>query len=244
MIKRALAIATLSLLAWTSEASAAPILYFSDFSLGTDQMAAALVAVSGTHTVTTATDLADFTTKIASGSYELGILFQQNFATDAAWDAAWAALAAFIAGGGSAIGDDWTQTAAHAAAFGATFNGSNNQNVFTVTDAALAAGLTNPVNLTNPGWGTFSTGLTGTSAADFAVGEAIVVGNFGRTIFNGFLNDTFTDGAEGRQLYINEIGFVLNDVQAVPEPTSLLLLGTGILGVAKARRRKKQTANL
>ena len=244
MMKRAVVIVTFSLFVWTSEASAASILYFNDYNVGTDRMAEALVAVSGTHSVTTVTSLGDFTTQIASGSYQLGILFQQ-LSSGPSYDTAWVALASFITSGGSAIGADWSGNTSHSAAFGATFTDTGNGGAFTVTDASLVAGLVNPVDLTNPGWGMYSRGLSGSSAAEFAVDEAIVVGNLGRTLFNGFLSDTFADGPEGRQLYINEIGFVLDgDVQSVPEPASLLLLGTGILGLAKAHRRRKLTAKV
>jgi hypothetical protein len=65
---------------------------------------------------------------------------------------------------------------------------------------------------------------------------AIVVGNSGRTIFNGFLTDTFSDGPEGVQLYINEINFVVAGLQqaAIPEQASMIvwsLLGLTICGI-------------
>jgi hypothetical protein len=212
-------------------ANAAAILYFKDLSVGTDRMASALTAVSGTHTVTTAASLAAFTTSLSGGGFDLAIFFQQN-SSGAAYEAAWAAIDAHIAGGGAAIGADWTRTATHADGFDTGFTGNVNDPAVTVTAASLLPGIANPVSLTNPGWGVFSTGLTpGPCAATFGDGEcAIVFGNGGRTIFNGFLNDTFADGAEGTQLYINEITALL----AVPEPGTLALVALALLGFGAA----------
>ena len=185
------------------------ILYFTDANVGTDRMAAALAA-SG-HPLTVATSLNDFAARIATGEFRLGILFQQN-QSGAAYDAAFAALAAHIAAGGAAIGADWTRNGTHSAPFSAIFTGAVNNNSVTVNAAVLSSGITNPILLTNPGWGVFSYGLTASSGAscDAVFGNAqcaIVTGNGGRTIFNGFLGDT--PGEPGRQLYLNQINAVL-----------------------------------
>jgi hypothetical protein len=186
------------------------ILYFADAVVGTDRMPPALAA-SG-YPVTTATSLADFATKIATGDYRLGILFEQN-QSGSAYDTAFSALAAHIAAGGAAIAADWTRNGSHATAFQTSFAGSSNNATVTVTDQPLSVGVTNPVLLTNPGWGTFSYGMSGASgttcAATFSNGQcAMVVGNGGRTIFNGFLSDT-PSAAQGQQLFLNQINAVL-----------------------------------
>jgi hypothetical protein len=233
MLKRAIWILALFTLGIAPPARAGTILYFTDFVISDDRMAEALAALSGTHTVTPATSALDFAAKIATGDYDLGILFE-HASTGPEFDAAFAALAAHIASGGLAIADDWSMDPTHAAAFETGFTGVVNETEFTVTDPALAVGLINPVELADPGWGVFSTGLTGAPAALFpSLSAAIVIGNDGRTIFNGFLSDTFADGAEGTRLYTNEIESVF--AAEVPEPATIGLFVAGLLLAARRR---------
>jgi hypothetical protein len=238
--------ATIASLCLAPTVQAQRILYFSDLSLGTDAMEEALFQLSSTYTVFTTGDATTFTTALALGNFDLAIFFQQNLE---GYDTAYQAIASYVAGGGKAIGADWTRTQSHAAVFGTSFTGNINETQVTVTEPAFASGLTNPVALFNPGWGVFSTGLSGgVSAATFDNGEsAIVIGNSGRTIFNGFLNDTFADTAQGVQLYKNDIAYLLPPTQppaAVPEPgqvASGLLLSGSVVGLV-ARRRMTRSA--
>jgi hypothetical protein len=230
----------------SAQVKAESILYFVDGNHGTDEMAAALATLSG-DTIALASSPADFNTKIASGTYNLGIFSaQEAFAPD--YSAALAALAAFVVGGGNAIVDDWFTSGTDIAAFGASFTSHINGPAVNMT--SFNAGVTNPVAITNPSapYATFSYGLSALSGASVAGtfvdagnasgtnGEgAVIVGNGGRSIVNGFLNDTA--GAAGEQIYINEItGFT----SVVPEPSTLLLLSTGVLGLTGMGLRKKR----
>lgn len=122
-----------------------------------------------------------------------------------------------------------------AAQFGSGFTGSNNQNQMTITDSKYGSGT---YDFTNPGWGTYTVGLTalpGSSVAGQWVNNdaAIVVGNSGRSLTYGFLNDTFSDSAQGEALYTSHLNTL-----AVPEPSSTLgLLAFGALGGASFLKR-------
>ncbi|MDO8585540.1 MAG: PEP-CTERM sorting domain-containing protein [Armatimonadota bacterium] len=79
--------------------------------------------------------------------------------------------------------------------------------------------------------------LAGYTATATEGQAAIVLGNSGRTIYNGFLWDELNDPA-GRSLIANEAAFLLG---SVPEPSSILslLCGLGGLGSLMWRRARK-----
>lgn len=159
------------------------------------------------HAVTTATDGADFDTKLASGNYDVAVYFNQS-TVDFAIDEA--AFQVFVDDGGRAILTDWSQTAAVATTFDASYTGNTNETSADLA-AALSTGITDPMTLTNPSgtWGTFSMGLTaeagGTSACTFGNGNScLVFGNDGRTALLGFLADTLPE-ADAADFWANVI---------------------------------------
>lgn len=215
------------------------ILYFGDYAIGTDRMAEALGSLGAGYSVTTVGSSSAFATQIGLGTYNLGIfMVQDSYPID--YNDGITALGTFVAGGGRSIYTDWYMDNTYAALFGATWTGNTNESSFNVTLGPLAAGISNPVSLTTPGWGTYSMGVTGpVVAATFpSIGGAIAIGNSGRSITNGFLTDTFADGATGVQLYTNEIKYLTDPV---PLPGAVWLLGSGLLGlgVFRGRMRKK-----
>ena len=184
-------------------ARAASILYCNDYNLTTDRMARALGTFTGTHTVTSVSDIATCESRISGGGWDLVILAIQNnsYSTPI--------FNSYVSGGGKAILQDWTRDATRGSLFGVTYGGTNFTSV-TVTGSAFSPGTGGSFALSNPGWGTYAMGMTpsgGTSEATCSAGSA-VVSRSGRTIVNGFLTDTGASSAV-TQLYINEINYLL-----------------------------------
>jgi len=232
LMKIFLAVMMLAALLGPAQA-ATDILYFNDYSVGTDRMGEALGGLGAGYSVTTVTSSSDFATQIASGAYDLGIFMVQDYQSSTYADGI-TALGAFVAEGGRSIYTDWSINNTYAGLFGAAWTGSLNESPVQVAFPPLEFWLQNPVYLTNPGWGTYSMGVSGaTVAATFpSTDGAIVLGNSGRSITNGFLTDTFVDGPSGVQLYINEIHYLTNPV---PVPGAIWLLGSGLLGLGALR---------
>jgi len=132
------------------------VLYWVDGLIGTDQMSTALTNTGCI--VTTATSDADFQTLISTPSnYDMAIYFCQN---NASVNATAAALANFVNLGKKGMYADWSVDATNGALVGVSYTGTTNESTVTVTDPALAAGITtNPFTITNTGWGVYSYGL-------------------------------------------------------------------------------------
>lgn len=195
------------------------VLYWSDLD---QQPPVTLQALSDLNiTPTIASGQTDFIDKTSLGGWDLVILHNQNWHnTDAQ-----AALMSWVAGGGKAITNDWTLNQDVAAIFGAIFTGTTNYSPIYGTSHAIWDGVSSPIELANPGWGVWSTGINGSEIlATFPNGDgAIVLGNFGSTILNGFLDDTYDSTTlEDRVLLArNEIQFLLaGSIEPVlpPEP--------------------------
>jgi methionine-rich copper-binding protein CopC len=184
------------------------VLYFVDFVLGQDTFGQAFAALGIQPTV--ATSYPDFESKLASGHWDLVVLYDQNF-FDTSWETP---IINYVNQGGHAIVGTWTSVGGGAtgvaAAFGASWTGNNDQQPITQTASSpIWNGVSSPFGLLSPGWFNWSFGMqptTGQSIGAFPNGDsAIIVGNSGRTILNGFLEDTPSNNAQGVQLAENEI---------------------------------------
>ena len=179
------------------------VLYYYDLYLDSSYSTSLVNGVEADgHVVTETTSAATFDTELASGAYDVAIVLVQDGAV--AIDTT--AFETFIADGGRAVFVDWTRTASIATVFDASYTGVTGESSADLS-GSMTTGITDPMTLTNPGWGTFSFGLTaetgGTSSCTFGNGDScLVFGNEDRTAILGFLADTLPQ-ADAEQFWIN-----------------------------------------
>jgi hypothetical protein len=174
-----------------------------DYAIENDFVLAGLANLG--YTVYVATSWADFNAKLVSGNYGLAVGFNQNSGNGISGQA----VQTFIAAGGCIIYTDWIEDNGIAGIFEANYNSNDNLSPMTITDAGLAGGVTNPVALSNPGWGIWSMGMTaiggGQVLATFPGGHAaVVLGNGGKSVILGYLSDTPLF-ADRQQLFENVV---------------------------------------
>ena len=199
------------------------VLYYADYFLGADPVLPALQAKG--FSVTQPGSWAEFRQALNANEYDLAVALNQNYGFDDPAATA-AALSAHLATGRAAWLVDWTLQASVAAPFQGGYAGPDNQQPVSISDADLAAGVTNPLPLTNPGWGRWSWGLSPSGAAaalaSFPDGSpAVVLGNGGHSALIGFTADCVT-GEDGQRFFENLLDITVNAPPAIQgfQPTS------------------------
>jgi hypothetical protein len=173
---------------------------------GTDPVLPALQAKG--YAVTQPASWAAFNQALSNNVYTPAVAHLQSGAFDDLAASA-AALSAHLAAGRAAWLVDWTRSNYPAAAFqGGYAKGQQlNQQPVSISDGDLAAGVTNPLPLSSPGYATWSWGLAASrgavALASFPDGSpAVVLGNGGRSALLGFTADAVT-GQNGQRFFEN-----------------------------------------
>jgi hypothetical protein len=180
------------------------------------------------YTVTVATGWADFDAKLISGNYGLAVGFVQY---SGGVGPSPQAMQTFMNAGGCIIYADWYYVDnSRVSVLGASFTGAFNMTTMTISDAGLAGGLTNPVIMSNAGWGTYTMGLAPLGGsqvlATYENGDAaVVLGNGGKSVVLGYLSDAPLS-ADRQQLFENVVNATLcGNGQEIPVSDWAIYLG-------------------
>lgn len=233
----------LTLLVPSSNAQSAPILIYDENSINSRAQAAA-TSLGLTFTVG---NVSDFNTLLTTGTWDLVVVDAPSSFPSLV------PLINYINNGGAVIMSFWNlnNEPALATAFDVSVSSSistpqtvyrwdtthpifNSPNL--LGDLASFSDLwgDNGDRLTVLGGGM---GIAGFTASPTVGQAAIVIGNNGRTIYNGFLFDDLNNPA-GTELIENQIQFIL--AQEVPEPASLAAFAiAGAVGACSYLRRRK-----
>jgi uncharacterized protein YjdB len=207
------------------------VLYFSDYAVGHDAVLTGLLdlAQAGWINLAVATSRDDLLGQMGSEP-DILIYFNQNTWLRSADEAA---LVEWVEAGKRLIFSDWTRNHTVFSAMETGRGSRTNETSMTFSDTRLIDGVQQPMPLSNPGWGIYSTGLNPIGAAvsvcTFPSGEScLVYGNGGRTITVGFLNDTVTE-QDGRNFTRNLLRIVVQGDFRVAETVESALSWPALL---------------
>ncbi|MBT81885.1 MAG: PEP-CTERM sorting domain-containing protein [Alteromonadaceae bacterium] len=219
--------------------SIASVLYFEDDTIGTSSVPGALTLSGLDVQTTTVTSVADFNTQLASQSWDLVILGEQNnniFSSISGLDT-------YLGNGGSILGTTWLDNSGLSALLGASGRSGTNGTNIAIDSHPIFAGLSSPLMLANPGWGIFSSSWIASSSSQclgtLGSGCAVVEGNSGNSLLLSGLFDTY-DVSDGNILLSNSINYLLNGATgpvSVSEPGTLILITLAMAGFFTRRMR-------
>lgn len=242
--RRFLVVLTAALAFMGSSVQAAQILFWADSWSGTNYWTPAFTLRGDT--VTTASSATDLVAQLAAGPWDAVVIAENGNNNSAIWATP---IQNYITSGGRVLVNNWYNNATLDSATQSSVVATN-ETVATINAAGIAAGLaasigTNPITLTNPGWGTYSQALAPAGGAqslcDFPSGSCAVLGNAGRTLRLGMLPDTLPV-ADGARFLANALTVLLGGVSAATSVPTLsewsLLLMMAIMAWMVMRRRR------